>query len=213
MKLYDLIKDKLKDPQGIISDNEMCVLNRRDFLYSETSTTSSFLKMFNADRVTYETYSIIDFIHASVCKIRPPNHVRVFQLSQTMTLTSLAVSALVADQASKIEIFAPRGTQTVGPADEFAKMLLERFQGHLKNELTMADIGNGDGNAVDILLCNASNEAEVSSGLKSFEKVKRGFILIKGYGRNNAPNCGEIILSSRINVHCTLAGFGFSSAI
>lgn len=213
MKLYDLIKDKLKDPQGVISDNEMCVLNRRDFLYSETSTTSAFLKMFNAERVTYETYSIIDFIHASVCKIRPPTHVRVFQLSQSMTLPALAVSSLVADQASKIEIYAPRGIQEVGAADEFAKMLLERFRVNLKNELTMSDIGNGDSDTVDILLCNASNEAEVSSGLKAFEKVKRGFILIKGYGRNKAPNCGEIILAARLNVHCTLAGFGFSSAI
>lgn len=213
MKLYDLIKDKLKDPQGVISDNEMCVLNRRDFLYSETSTTSSFLKMFNAERVTYETYSIIDFIHASVCKIRSPSHVRVYQLSQSMTLPALAISALVGDQASKIEVYAPRGIQTIGPADEFAKMLTERFQGHLQNELTMADIGNGDADTIDILLCNASNEAEVSSGLKSFEKVKRGFILIKGYGRNKAPNCGEIILDARLNVHCTLAGFGFSSAL
>lgn len=213
MKLYDLIKDKLKDPQGVISDNEMCVINRRDFLYSETSTTSSFLKMFNAERVTYETYSIIDFIHASVCKIRPPSQVRVYQLSQSMTLPALAISALVGDQASKIEVYAPRGIQTIGPADEFAKMLTERFQGHLQNELTMADIGNGDADTIDILLCNASNEAEVSSGLKSFEKVKRGFILIKGYGRNKAPNCGEIILAARLNVHCTLAGFGFSSAL
>jgi hypothetical protein len=213
MKLYDLIKDKLKDPQGVISDNEMCVINRRDFLYSETSTTSSFLKMFSAEQVTYETYSIIDFIHASICKIRSPNRVRVFQLSQSMTLPSLAVSALLGDEVSKIEVFAPRGIQTVHPADEFSKMLLERFQEHLKSKLSMADIGSGDANTIDILLCNASNEAEVSSGLKSFEKVKRGFILIKGYGRNKAPNCGEIVLAARLNVHCTLAGFGFSSAI
>jgi hypothetical protein len=92
-------------------------------------------------------------------------------------------------------------------------MLVQRFETQLNSNLTMADIGNGDVNTIDILFCNASNEAEVSSGLKSFEKVKRGFILIKGYGRNKAPNCGEIILSARLNVHCTLAGFGFTSAI
>jgi hypothetical protein len=213
MKLYDLIKDKLKDPQGVISDNEMCVLNRRDFLYSETSTSNAFLKMFGAERVTYEMYSIIDFVHASVCKIRPPTKVRVFQLSQSMTLPSLAVSALVGDQAVAIEVHAPRGIQGVDAKDEFAQMLFKRFESHLSTDLKMSDIGNGDENTVDILFCNASNEAEVSSGLKSFEKVKRGFILIKGYGRNKAPNCGEIILSARLNVHCTLAGFGFTSAI
>ena len=213
MKLYDLIKDKLKDPQGVISDNEMCVLNRRDFLYSETSTSSAFLKMFGAERVTYEMYSIIDFVHASVCKIRPPTKVRVFQLSQSMTLPSLAVSALVGDQAVAIEVHAPRGIQGVDAKDEFSQMLFKRFESHLSTDLKMSDIGNGDENTVDILFCNASNEAEVSSGLKSFEKVKRGFILIKGYGRNKAPNCGEIILSARLNVHCTLAGFGYTSAI
>jgi len=211
MKLYDLIKDKIKDPQGVISDNEMCLLNRRDFLYSETSASSSFLKMFGAERVTYEMYSIVDFLQANLCKIRPPTEVRIFQLSQSMTLPSLAVSALVADQASSIRIFAPRGVQQVNPQDAFAEALAERFQGQLNTGLQMTEIGVGD--AVDIVFCNASNEAEVSSGLKSFERVKRGLVLIKGYGRNKAPNCGEIILAARLNVHSSLAGFGFCTAI
>ena len=212
MKLYDLLKDKLQNVEGVISDNEMCVINRRDFLYSETSTAGSFLKMFGAERVTYEMYSIIDFIHASVCKIRKPTEVRVFQLSQSMTLPSLAVSALVGDQASNVKVYAPRGVQGVQPQDPFAKEIAEKFDKRLKTKLSMADLGK-KGNSVDIIFCNASNEAEVSSALKAFEKVNRGFIVIKGYGRVKAPNCGEIILSARLNVHCTLAGFGFCSAI
>lgn len=212
MKLYDLVKDRLKDPKGVISDSEMCVLNRRDFLYSETSTSAAFLRMFGAERVTYEMYSIIDFVQASVCKIRKPTELRVFQLSQSMTLPALAVSALVADEAGRIRIHAPRGVQPVAAQDEFASALVKRFEQQANAGLTMADIGEGD-NAVDILFCNASNEAEVSSGLKAFEKVKRGLIVIKGYGRNTAPNCGEIILSARLNVHCSLAGFGFCAAI
>jgi len=212
MKLYDLIKDRVKDPQGVISDNEMVVLNRRDFLYSETSTAGAFLKLFNADRVTYEMYSIIDYIHSSVCKVRPPTQINVYQLSQSMTLPSLAVSAFVGDMASRIRIHAPRGIQTVQSKDEFGKALAERFEKQLNQGLAMGDLGAHD-NAVEILLCNASNEAEVSSGLKAFEKARRGFILIKGYGRAKAPNCGEIILSARLNVHCTLAGFGVCSAV
>ncbi len=212
MKLYDLIKDRLKDAGGVISDSEMCVLNRRDFLYSETSTTLAFLRMFGAANSTYEMYSIIDFIHASVCKIRQPTEIRVFQLSQSMTLPSLAVSSLVADEASQIRVYAPRGIQAVSAQDDFAKTFAKRFERQLNAGLSMADLGQ-PGDAIDILFCNASNEAEVSSGLKAFEKVKRGLILIKGYGRTQAPNCGEIILSARLNVHCSLAGFGFCFSI
>ena len=212
MKLYDLVKDRLKEPQGVISDSEMCVLNRRDFLYSETSTTLAFLRMFGAERSTYEMFSIIDFVHASVCKIRKPTEIRVFQLSQSMTLPSLAVSSMVADDASQIRVYAPRGIQSVAAQDDFAKALAKRFERQLNSGLSMADLGQS-GDAVDILFCNAANEAEVSSGLKAFEKVKRGLILIKGYGRTKAPNCGEIILSARLNVHCSLAGFGFCTAM
>lgn len=212
MRLFDLVKAQLKDPQGVISDEEMCVLNRRDFLYSETSTTLAFLRMFGAASSTYEMYSILDFVHASVSKIRPPTEVRVFQLSQSMTLPSLFVSCVVADEASQIRAYAPRGIQAVSAQDEFAKTLAKRFETQLNSGLSMADLGKS-GDAIDILFCNASNEAEVSSGLKAFEKVKRGFILIKGYGRTKAPNCGEIILTARLNVHCSLAGFGFCSAI
>lgn len=212
MKLYDLVKDRLKDPQGVISDNEMVVLNRRDFLYSETSAASAFLRLFNAERVTYEMYSIIDFVHATVCKVRPPTEVRIYQLSQSMTLPSLAASVLVGDLASNVRIYAPRGVQGIQATDPFAQTLARRFESQLNSGLAMADLGLGE-DAVDILFCNASNEAEVSSGLKSFERVRRGVILIKGYGRAKAPNCGEIILSARLNVHCSLAGFGFCAAI
>jgi hypothetical protein len=211
-KLYDAFKDRLKDAKGVISDNEMLLLNRRDFLFSETSTTAAFLRMFGAENVTYEMYAIIDFLHASLCKIRPPTKVRIFQLSQSMTLPSLAVSALVGDLAGEIRAHAPRGLQKIGCKDEFAKALANRFEAQLNSGLHMADLGQDD-DTVDILFCNASNEAEVSSALKSFERVKRGMILIKGYGKANAPNCGEIILESRLNVHCSLAGFGYCLAI
>lgn len=212
MKLFDLVKDRLKDPKGVISDSEMCVLNRRDFLYSETSTAAAFLHMFGAERVTYEMYSIIDYIYSSISKIRSPTQVRVFQLSQSMTLPALAISVLVGDEATNVRIHAPRGIQPLAPQDEFAKELARRFEARLNSGLSMADLGL-QGNSVDILLCNASNEAEVSSGLKAFERVSRGFILIKGYGRTKAPNCGEIILAARLNVHCSLAGFGVCTAI
>jgi hypothetical protein len=212
MKLFDLIKDRVKEPQGVISDNEMVVLNRRDFLYSETSTASAFLRLFRAERVTYEMYSIIDFVHTNVCKIRPPTEVRVFQLSQSMTLPSLAASVLIGDLASNFRAYAPRGVQGIQSQDAFGQTLAKRFEVQLNSGLSMTDIGSGE-NAVDIIFCNASNEAEVSSGLKAFERVKRGFILIKGYGRAKAPNCGEIILSARLNVHCSLAGFGFCAAL
>jgi hypothetical protein len=212
MRLYDLIKDRLKDPQGVISDNEMVVLNRRDFLYSETSATAAFLRMFNAERVTYEMYSIVDYLHSVVCKVRKPTSVRVFQLSQSMTLPSLAVSVMVGDLAERVRVHAPRGVQAASPIDPFAQDLLERFQQQLNSGLTMADIGT-EADAVDIVFANASNEAEVSSGLKAFEKVQRGIILIKGYGRAKSPNCGELILGARLNVHCAVAGFGVCTAI
>ena len=213
MKLFDLVKDKLKDPKGVISDNEICALNRRDFLYSETSVTLSFLKMFNADKVTYEMYSIIDFLYSALSKIKIKDEIRIYQFSQTMTLPSLAVSSLIGDKAKNIKICAPRGTQRVDATDIYSATLVEKFNLSMNSKLVASDIGNGGLDTIDIILCNASNEAEVTSALRSFESVKRGLILIKGYGRKDAPNCGEIILAARLNVHCTIAGFGFCAVL
>lgn len=213
MKLFDIIKDKLPDAKGVISDNEICVINRRDFLYSETSSTSSFLRVFGAEKVTYEMYAIVDFISASLCKVTKKDNLRIYQLSQSMTLASLAVSSMVGDLASSIKIHAPRGIQKVSLDDPFSSLMYQRYETQMNSNLQMTEIGTEPSNSIDIIFCNASNEAEVSSGLKSFENVKRGFILIKGYGREGAPNCGEIILSAKLNVHSTLAGFGFCYAI
>ena len=212
MKLFDLLKPHLKEPKGVISDNEMVLLNRRDFLYSETSAAASFLNLFNAGRVTYEMYSIVDCLHSILCKLREPTEVRVYQMSPSMTLPSLATSVFVGSLIRTVKIHAPRGCQKLKPTDHFSAELLSRFEGQLDSGLAMSDIGDTD-DVVDILFCNASNEAEVSSALKAFENVRRGFIVIKGYGRYNAPNCGDIILSARLNVHCSLAGFGICIAI
>jgi hypothetical protein len=158
-------------------------------------------------------YAIVDFINASLCKVTKKDNLRIYQFSQSMTLASLAVSSMVGDLAKSIKIHAPRGIQKVSLDDPFSSLMYQRFESQLNSSLKMDEIGTEPSNSIDIIFCNASNEAEVSSGLKSFENVKRGFILIKGYGREGAPNCGEIILSARLNVHSTLAGFGFCYAI
>ncbi len=212
MRLYDLVKDKLQNVEGVVSDNEILALNRRDFNYSETSATSSFLKMFNAQSVSYEMHALVDFIHSVVCKISSKTGVNVYQLSQSMTLPSLAVSVFLGSKPKHVSILAPRGMQKLGSADSFANEFLQRFEEQTRSKITLADVGKSR-HDVDIIFANASNEAEVASGIKAFEKVKRGVLVIKGYGRSNAPNCGELIVGSNLNVHCTLAGFGICTSI
>jgi hypothetical protein len=206
MKLIDLVKDKIPENDGIISDSELLVLNRRDFLYGETSVASSFLAMFSARNVTYEMYAIIDFIYSCLWKIKSNDKLVIHQLSQTMTLPAIAVSVLVSESAS-VTLHAPRGFEKVTPADSYSKQLFERFisqeDKNFKNDLLLKELKH-----IHIVLCNASNEAEVVSGLKFFEKVQRGVLIIKGYGRAKAPNCGEIVMSTRMNIHCSLAGYG-----
>jgi hypothetical protein len=211
VKLFDVIKDRIKEPDGVISDNEMVVLNRRDFIYSETSATKAFLRLFNAESVTYEMHSMIDFLQSATCKIKKNTEVRVSQLSQSMTIPALAVSVFVGSGASSVRIYAPRGNQRISPRDGFAKSLLQRFEDQIQPSFEGRDTGTAS-EAIDIILCNASSEADVSAGLRTFEKINRGLIIIKGYGRSKAPNCGEMILAARLNVHCSLAGFGFCMA-
>jgi hypothetical protein len=213
MKLFDLLKDKIKDPKGVISDGEMCVLNRRDFLYSETSPAALVLKMFNSERVSYEMYAMIDFVNSLICKLSPSKELQILQLSESMTLPALAASVLIGDSVRKLDVYAPRGIQELKPIDQFAIELEEKFKKRVKSDMSNLDKVFDDKDSMQIVLCNSSNEADVLSGLKTFQKINHGCILIKGYGRANAPNCGELITSLRLHVHCTLAGFGFAASL
>lgn len=213
MRLLDLLKDKLQDPKGVISDNEMCVINRRDFIYSETNCGSAILAMYGAEGVSYEMRAIMDFLHAFVCRLRDPeDHVRVYQLSASMTLPAVALTGWVSEEVGSFVVYTPKGKQQVGCKDAFAKELLLRYQASCQDTIQFDEIGS-DPKTVDIVLCNASSEADVAAGLRLFANVKRGLILIKGYGRHDAPNCGDLVLGARLNVHCSLAGFGFAAAI
>lgn len=212
MKLFDLVKDRLRKPNGVISDAEMCVLNRRDFIYSETSAALAFLKMFRAEHVTYEMASMIDFLHTYLSGINDKDEIVVHQLSQSMTLPSLAVSVLAGDDIDTLKIYAPRGVQKLQAVDEFSNELIRNYERKIIHELMSEQVCK-ESKRVDIFLCNSSSEADVYSGINSFVKAKSGLLLIKGYGRVNAPNCGEILLENRLNLHCSLAGFGICLAI
>jgi hypothetical protein len=212
MKLYDLLKDRINNPQGVISDSEICVINRRDFLYSETSVTQNFLRMILADRVSYEMYSLLDFLHASVCRIPDDAKVTVYQLSRSMTIPSLFLYSMLSRKVCEYKHYAPRGVDGVKCIDEFSAALVRTFYTEYEKSFSMESIKNDD-KGVTMVLCNASDEAEVTSALKAFQLVRHGLIIIKGYGRLSAPNCGEIIVENNLNVHCTLAGFGYAAAI
>lgn len=213
MRLFDLLKDKLKDPKGVISDGEMCVLNRRDFLYSETSSAGLVLKMFNSERASYEMYAMIDFINSVTCKLDSSKKLQILQLSDSMTLPAVAASIFAGDSVQELTIYAPRGIQVLNAVDDFAADLKNRFEKQIKADLSDIDLNLNEANTVQIVLCNSSNEADVLSALKTFQKINHGCLLIKGYGRANAPNCGEIITSLRLHIHCSLAGFGFAASL
>lgn len=212
MKLYELVKDRLNSPEGVVSDNEMLLLNRRDFIFSETSPGRTFLKMFNSERVTYEMYAIVDFLQSYLCKLRPGRNVEIYQLSQSMTLPSLAVSCYIDRSKNSLNICAPRGVQSVKAIDNFARDLYQQFESSINMDLTMKHIAQ-DNETLKIIFSNASSEAEVVSSLKSFESVSNGLLLIKGYGRSKAPNCGEIMLGAKLNLHNSLAGFSIAFAL
>jgi hypothetical protein len=213
MRLFDLLKDKLKDPKGVISDGEMCVLNRRDFLYSETSPAALVLKMFHSERASYEMYAIIDFINSITCKLTSSKKLQILQLSESMTLPAIAASIFVGDTVQELTIYAPRGLQKLNTLDQFATDLKNKFEKRVRSDLSDIEKIFKNENSMQIVLCNASNEADVLSALKTFEKINHGCLLIKGYGRANAPNCGEIITSLRLHIHCSLAGFGFAASL
>lgn len=209
MKLYDLVKDRIKEAEGIISDREILAINRRDFLFSETSFALVFLKMFSSLRATYEMFAIIDFVQAMLSKSKEQSDVIVHQLSQSMTLASLATTTILGDDMQRLRVFSPRGIQKFNPTDNFASEIWQKFNTYLISDLTTLSASRDQ--PLDIIFCNATSEAEVISGIKYFQGIERGFIVIKGYGRVNAPNCGEVILDSGAHVHCSLAGFGFAA--
>ena len=182
MRLFDLLKDKLKDPKGVISDGEMCVLNRRDFLYSETSSAGLVLKMFNSERASYEMYAMIDFINSVTCKLDSSKKLQILQLSDSMTLPAVAASIFVGDSVQELTIYAPRGIQVLNAVDDFAANLKNRFEKQIKADLSDIDLNFNEANTVQIVLCNSSNEADVLSALKTFQKINHGCLLIKGYG-------------------------------
>jgi hypothetical protein len=206
-RIYDLVKDRLSGVSGVISNEEFLVINRRDFIFAETSLARAILDMYKAQSVSYEMYAIVDFITASLLKTTKKN-VRIYLLSRSMTLPALAAYAVLGDQNEKISIYAPGGLEKIAVKDEFARQIALGFAKSVDKNLTMQDIGTN--NNVDLIFCNASNEAEITSGIKFFERVSEGMILIKGYGKLGAPNCGEIMLQSKINLHCTIPGFAFS---
>jgi len=176
-RLYNLLKDRLDEPQkGVISDHEMCLFNRRDFMFNEASPVQSFLGMYGSLAVSYEMFSIIDYLYAACAKISDNSRVRVFQLSKSMTLPALAIVNQMGEKPKILEVVAPRGCQKINATNKFALDLANNFAQRINKTIGLSEVGLKKG-YTDIVLCNASNEAEVASAIRSFERVTRGLLL------------------------------------
>lgn len=212
-RLCDLYPDLVKrySKTGLLSDSEFIVLNRRDFLFSETSPTNTLLRELNSQGVTYEMHSLIDFTLAFGATINAKTTINAFVLSKSMTIAAASFLAFAGERASKIRGYAPRGLEKLQVKTEFSAEILRQVMKSFDGKLNMSGLGKRQ--CVDIIFSNASSEAEVTSSLEAFAKVQRGLLVIKGYGRVGSPNCGDTILSHNLHVHCNLSGFGFAAKI
>jgi hypothetical protein len=212
-RLIDLIpNNKELKFEGVISDQEFAIINRRDFIHGESNATAAFLDIFSSVAVSYEMRSMLDLMHSLICRIDKKTDVRIHQLSQTMTLPSVFVFSLISDRVNSIKLFAPRGLQKLPNKNEFTKELLNKFDPKVIGQTGFNENGKGR-NGFDIIFCNSSKEADVISGVKLFSETKKGFIFIKGYGRRGSPNCGDHVLAQNLNIHCSLSGFGFAASL
>jgi len=202
-RLADLFPPQEPELKGVISDNEVFAINRRDFIYSETSLTRELLGMYSSKGATFEMHSLLDLLQAYLFNIEEKRNINIYQVSPSLTLLSIFAYILTLKKSAAVCTYAPNKINDLQCRDDLAIEIFKEFKVSLKRSL----IPKPTKNEVSIVLANASKESDVVAGVSIFAQATSGMFIIKGYGRLNSPNCSEAFLRENVHVHTNIVGF------
>lgn len=201
MTLYTKVKDLLPEHKSVISDNELLVLDRRDFHITQISPVNAFIKDTGSKvGYPYRLYlSLVDqFISAG-------------DVTRTIVVCdpSLSLAAFYAyiraGGTERTRIAFPKGAAKIPKFESIYADTAARFMASAKNS-----VGEVDDGTFLMVLATPKTPADTVYAAELFQKCKTGCILYKDYSKVGLSDERELLEKKGIFLHVGLEGHGLA---
>ena len=197
MTLYTRVKEHLPPHKSVIADNELLVLDRRDFHITQISPVNAFIKD-TGSKVGYPYRLYLSLVDQFVSATKGPITIAVCDPS----LSLAALYAYVrASGPGRTRVAFPKGAAKIPNFSSIYGEVATEFMAQAKNT-----IGEVEAERFLMVLATAKSSADTVYAAEVFQTCARGCLLYKDYAAVGANDEREYLEKRGIFLHVGLEG-------
>ncbi len=206
MTLYHKVKSHLQPVKAAISDDELLVLNRKDYHQSQISGLNAWINELGI-KIGYPyrlLLSLVDQIAAGCVS----DDFNIILSDPSLTVAALYAWIRAGGSTSRGRIYAPNGIAKLGLKESLVGELLQEFE----RQIDTRPDSRPDDVRIDyftFVIGNTKNSSQTTFAVDRFCEIKSGFLILKDYARIDAADEREYMESRRVFPSITLEGHAY----
>jgi len=203
MSIYSKVKDHLPESKSVISDDEMLLLNRRDFHMTQISAVHASMGSIGA-KLGYPYRVLMGLLDAIVAGLRD-TRMNIILADPTLTLAAYQCWVRAGGGGDRVITYAPRGLAVMPKSTALVQELIDDFVATTNQ--------NPDGRPPEdrkalftLVIGNTKTAEQTLFAVDRFVEAERGMLVLKDYARVDAFDEREYLESKLVFPTITFEG-------
>lgn len=205
--LYSLVKDHLPKSKAYVSDDEILVLNRHDFILNEVSPVNSILKLAGI-KIGYAYTLYLGHLDMFAYGLKTDQKIKILITDPSLWIAGFYIWIRAGANKENITVYAPRGLSVYEPKSAFIKEMWDGFVGCLDTSPQVENVGNKKD--FWFILGHTTAAEKTMYAADKFSAVAQGVLALKDYARVNHFHERAYLEGKRIFMSVSLEGNAFA---
>lgn len=207
MSLYATVKPLLPEAKAFISDQEMLLLNRKDYQQTQINPVHAYLAEMGF-KVGYP-YRLLLALIEQFAKARVGADFNIVLSDPSMLAAALYTYIRAGGMLGRGKVYAPKGVQRIPPKNSILGELITDFE-----QATIRDAGSKvEADRRDFytfVLGNTKDSNQTIFAVDRFSEASKGLLILKDFARVDAMDEREYMEAKFIFPSVTLEGHGYA---
>lgn len=205
--LFNKLKPYLGEHKGVVSDSEMLLLNRKDYVMNEVAAVEGFLQA-TGQKITYSYRMLLMLLDSLAGGIRTEK-VKILIADESLWMAGFYTWLKVGGNSGEnFIIYSPKGLPKKISHSIFMTQMYDEFYANaIKKPGYAFDDINPDG--FTFVIGNTKTGEQTMFAADRFKNVERGVFILKDFGRIGGHSEREYLEKNGMFMNVTLEGHGY----
>lgn len=206
--LYTRFKDQMPEVKTYVSDPEILVLNRHDFVLNEVSPVNSFLSM-SSIQASYSYRLYMSLLDMFAGNLNGDQRYRILAADPSLILAAFYVWIRSGANTQLSRVFAPRGVIELKTNSKIIMSLWEKFS-EMIDKRTSVPKEELDVDEFIFVLGSTKKADQTIYAADKFNEVRRGVLALKDFSKISNFHERAYLENHKIFVSVTLEGNAYA---